>query len=927
MLGGQIIRTNPLRIVLFNARSIRNKFSELRALLTVENIDVVGITESWIHGDTRDFSGEYMIPGYKMAHKDRIGREGGGVLLYIRDSLDCVDCNVQIDHEVIGVDLKLGSITYRLLLVYRPPHRHQDDDADLYGRLGNLIDNLPSIILGDFNCHINWENREGDGEGKRLLDFASDNFLTQWVREPTRGNNVLDLVFTTEDNIVTDLSVDECLGGSDHNIIRFSVSLPLTRRRIPVTQKLDFRRANFNGLRQYISRLEPMQCEAANTLWSMFKEKFMEGQSEFIPLRQASNASVQPKWFTREIGIAIRARKQAYQKWTRSKLQRDKNAYIHLCRRVKGLVRKAKREEELRVANLCKENPKEFFGYVNSHKPIKHQIGPLEDSQGVVHVADMDMANILNDYFVSVYTRENSNDVPVLGITHEGQTLDSILCTVDEVTTRIEKLNQYKSPGPDGFLPRVLREVSRQVASHLTAVFNKSLESGVIPEDWRFANVTPIYKKGDRKSPGNYRPISLTSVVGKMLESIITDEIVDHLENHNLIVDSQHGFRQKRSCLTNLLEFFHDMMREHDKDRAVDVLYLDFQKAFDKVPHGKLMSKVRALGIGGKVADWIQNWLSGRKQRVVVNGTASRWSSVTSGVPQGSVLGPLLFIIYINDIDIGLLSKVSKFADDTKLGANVSSPEGVQQLQADLQKLGEWSEKWQMPFNLGKCKVMHIGHANPRSNYSLLGSDIEATDLEKDLGVLISSDLKFSKQCTEVEKKAQRLLGYIKRQFQFRNKEIVLTLYNSLIRPHLEYAVQFWSPTLRKDIERLERVQARATKLIPSIRHRGYERRLQELGLFSLETRRLRGQLIEVFKLLHGFENVDYRKLFKLSENPTRNNGWKLDPPRFRTTLCGNFFSYKIVNTWNDLPSHVVNSTSVDMFKSRLDIILHTLAA
>ena len=888
---------------------------------------MVGITESWIHADTRDFSGEYMIPRYSMVHKDRIGREGGGVLLYIKDSLESADCNVQSDHEVIGVDLNFGSATYQLLLVYRPPHQHQEKDVDLYDRLGNLVENRPSIILGDFNCRINWEDREGDAEGKRLLDFASDNFLTQWVKEPTRGNSVLDLVFTTEDNIVTDLSVDECLGGSDHNLIRFSASLPVAKQKTARTHKLDFRRADFCALREYISRLEPVEGEAVDCLWNTFKNQFMNGQAESIPLRQTRIASIQPKWFTREIGTAIKARKRAYQRWSTSKLQGDRVEYTQLCRRVKVLVRKAKRNEELRVANLCKENPKEFFGYVNSRKPIKHQIGPLVDSEGVIRVTDMDIANILNDYFISVYTRENSNAVPRPGITHDGDTLDNILCTAEIVTNKIEKLNPYKSPGPDGFLPRVLREVSRQVAPHLTIVFNKSLESGVIPEDWKLANVTPIYKKGDRKSAGNYRPISLTSVVGKMLESIITDAIVEHLETHNLIMDSQHGFRQKRSCLTNLLEFFHEMMREHDKDRAVDVLYLDFQKAFDKVPHGKLMSKVRALGIGGKVADWIGNWLSGRKQRVVVNGTASNWSAVTSGVPQGSVLGPLLFIIYINDIDIGLLSKVSKFADDTKLGANVSSPEGVEQLQADLHKLGVWSEEWQMPFNLGKCKVMHIGHANPRSVYSLLGSDIETTDLEKDLGVLISSDLKFSKQCIEVEKKAQRLLGYIKRQFQFRNKEIVLTLYNSLIRPHLEYAVQFWSPTLRKDIERLERVQARATKLIPSIRHRGYERRLQALGLFSLETRRLRGQLIEVFKMLNAFENVDYRKLFKLSENPTRNNGWKLDPPRFRTTLCGNFFSYKIVNTWNELPSHVVGSTSVDMFKNRLDKVLHTLVS
>ena len=515
--------------------------------------------------------------------------------------------------------------------------------------------------------------------------------------------------------------------------------------------------------------------------------------------------------------------------------------------------------------------------------------------------------------------------MPSPGLVHEGEALSRIRCTSEEVSKRIGNLNRFKSPGPDGFLPRVVREVQNEMAPFLAEIFNKSLETGEVPEDWKLANVTPIFKKGDHECPKNYRPISLTSIIVKLLEGILVDKIVDYLELHNLITDSQHGFRRHRSCLTNLLEFFHVMLSEYDRSRAIDILYLDFQKAFDKVPHCRLMSKVSALGVSTEVTNWIRSWLTGRQQRVIINGVSSEWTPVTSGVPQGSVLGPLLFIIYVNDIDIGLLSVISKFADDIKLGANVKDPEGVEQLRMDLNRLGEWSETWQMPLNLEKCKVMHIGQANSKSDYSLQGKAMVVTDLEKDLGVLISSDLKFSKQCIEVEKKAQKLLGYIKRQFKYRNKEIVLTLYNALIRPLLEYAVQFWSPALRKDIERLEKVQARATKLIPSLRRLSYEDRLRALDLFPLETRRLRGQLIEVFKILNGFDNVDYSKMFSLNTNTTRNHGWKLELKRFSTSICGNFFTYKICSTWNKLPSEVVNSSSVEQFKKRVDCILHTL--
>ena len=294
-------------------------------------------------------------------------------------------------------------------------------------------------------------------------------------------------------------------------------------------------------------------------------------------------------------------------------------------------------------------------------------------------------------------------------------------------------------------------------------------------------------------------------------------------------------------------------------------------------------------------------------------------------MPQGSVLGPLLFIIYINDIDIGLTSKLAKFADDTKLGINAADESAIQELQADLNKLGEWSSNWQMPFNVDKCKVMHIGYNNQNARYTLQGKEIQSVDQEKDLGVIISNDFKFSKQCIKAEKSAQKMVGYIKRQFRCRNKDIVMPLYNSLVRPQLEYAVQFWSPTLRKDVVRLEAVQRRATKMIPSIRHLGYEARLESLNLYSLETRRLRGQLIETFKIFQGFTKVDYSDMFTLNNNQTRNNGWKIDLKRYNTSLCGNFFTYKIGNIWNKLPADVVNSDTVDQFKRKLDKIIHSL--
>ncbi|MCP3680870.1 MAG: hypothetical protein GY782_11710, partial [Gammaproteobacteria bacterium] len=230
--------------------------------------------------------------------------------------------------------------------------------------------------------------------------------------------------------------------------------------------------------------------------------------------------------------------------------------------------------------------------------------------------------------------------------------------------------------------------------------------------------------------------------------------------------------------------------------------------------------------------------------------------NVTSGVPQGSVLGPVLFLIYIDDIDEGLSCKISKFADDTKIGNRVDTPNHRLMIQRDLDKVYEWSQKWQMCFNIDKCKVLNVGSNNINSRYNMNSTVLDSVTKEKDLGVTISDDLKPSHQCTEAIKKANKLVGFIGRAFEFKSDKIILTLYNSLVRPHLEYCVQFWSPYYKKDIEKLERVQRRVTKMIPRLRNKSYEDRLKNLNLFNLSKRRMRGDLIQVFKILKGKDNM-----------------------------------------------------------------------
>ena len=276
-------------------------------------------------------------------------------------------------------------------------------------------------------------------------------------------------------------------------------------------------------------------------------------------------------------------------------------------------------------------------------------------------------------------------------------------------------------------------ETVKQISIPLARVFNLSLKEGVVPFDWKEANIIQLFKKGSRNKSENCRPVSLTSVICKLLERLIKDHMVDFLVKHNLLNSSQHGFLKARSCLTNMLCFLEEITKWIDVGSPVDIIYLDFQKAFDKVPHQRLLLKLKAHGIGDSITDWIEQWLTDRRQRVVVYGEVSNWKSVLSGVPQGSVLGPILFLIYINDLDDSITSNILKFADDIKLFRKLNTDGDKQHLQNDLDRLVKWSEKWQILFNFGKCKCLHTGHGNLDVNYKIGDTVLGTTVKEKNL--------------------------------------------------------------------------------------------------------------------------------------------------------------------------------------------------
>jgi hypothetical protein len=531
------------------------------------------------------------------------------------------------------------------------------------------------------------------------------------------------------------------------------------------------------------------------------------------------------------------------------------------------------------------------------------------------------MAELLNSFFSSVFTREDTEHIPA-ATDMETNILEEVSITEKMVREKIRNLKTESAAGPDEIGPKLLQELEAVVALPLVDIFRESVRTGEVPEDWKRANVTPIFKKGAKTDPGNYRPVSLTSVCCKLLESVLRDALMNHLAGNNLLNPSQHGFMPGKSCSTNLLEFFEKTTKVIDAGKPFDVIFLDFAKAFDKVPRERLLEKLRAHGVRGRVLAWIRNWLSGRKQRVVLNGKFSSWAEVLSGVPQGSVLGPILFLIFINDLDCAalLIDILRKFADDTKLGQTVDSMEEKELLQQALNSLCEWAETWGMEFNVKKCKVMHLGHNNTGHTYTMNNQQLTTTEEERDIGVCVSKNLKPSMQCAQAAKTAQTVLSQLTRAFHYRDRHIFKRLYVQYVRPHLEFATVAWAPWLEADKAVLEKIQQRAVAAISGLKGTTYEEKLKELGLTTLEERRHQADMVQTFKILRGIDNVKSETWFQKVDTTGRLTRSAADPLNLKTQAARleirrNFFSNRAVDGWNLVPSELKNARTVQYFK------------
>ena len=453
-------------------------------------------------------------------------------------------------------------------------------------------------------------------------------------------------------------------------------------------------------------------------------------------------------------------------------------------------------------------------------------------------------------------------------------------------------------------------------------LFQASLDQGVVPPDWKTANVVPLFKKGDKSKAENYRPISLTSITCKVLEHVVFSNIMSHFDKFKILDDAQHGFRKNRSCVSQLVTTLFDFVNTLNNKEQTDAILLDFSKAFDKVDHLGLISKLAHYGIRGPLLEWTSSFLIGRKQCVVVDGKASKLTNVLSGVPQGTVLGPLFFLIYINDIskNLSVGTKIRLFADDSLLYRTIRSAKDCEILQKDLNTLQQWEKLWKMEFHPGKCYLLQISNKKNPVNfvYNIHDTALTKVDSAKYLGVIIDSKLNWKKQYSSLITSCKQSLSFIRRNLPKAPSKIKEQCYKTLVRPKLEYACPVWDPHHKIHIDNIEKVQRAAARFVTGnyrMESGNTLINLKNLGWDTLEERRLQTKLTIFQKGRLGDIDIPTDHLI-LNTRPTRRGGGGLSYQK----ECSRVDTYKYsfypstTRLWNQLPTNVKNCTKIDHF-------------
>ena len=954
-----------------NATSVQRwKLEYLANLIDTSSIfyPIIAVSETWIkpgiHTDA-----QVSIDNYRVHRSDRIKRDRGGTLIYTHNSLPVTQSDSFDDDFCEAIFLTSLPSKLMIACIYKPCDAPLTSLYKLLSFLENCIDKTAEsdcytkVILGDFNFPEMWTYDSNDAtfkseSEKSLMKFMEKYFLSQYVDVRTREQNILDLCLTNNDRLVHHVT-SEKHELSDHNVIEILV--PHTEFDIPGKHNLPPQKKlhGFNALNLFKANYDNICTELGAINWdALWNDSTLE---DFPKLLQNTVLEICKKHAPAKSSTKKRPpHKRAYQSTLRKKRKLTtrlaclksvnplsprikilENLIKSLLNNLKSFTFSHQYEKEKKAVERIKSNPKYFYSFAKKFSKTKQNISQLITDDNIVLTNRKAIADSLQDQFCSAFSNPDNPKKSIPSNKSPSASLSNISFSVEDILEAIDDIN-VNSSCPDFSIPAViLKKCKSYLCKPLFTMWQESLRSGIVPAFYKHQLITPLHKKGSRSRSLNYRPVSLTAHEIKIFERVLRQRMVEFLEENVLLSCKQHGFRKGRSCLTQLLQQYDAILTNLLSRNETDVIYLDFAKAFDKVDHKILLKKLSNIGIQGKLLDWLDSFLCDRSQTVVVDGVFSYLALVISGVPQGTVLGPLLFLIYLNDISNCIQhSNISCFADDSRVFRAISTCSDSQLLQHDLLAVSQWSEENNMKLHDDKFVYLNF-NARP-NNFALAhlpfykenlwyktssGNILEACSSVSDLGITLSENFDWSPHISIIVNKAKQKAGWALSVFSDRSPLVMITLFKSMIRSLLEYACPVWCGLSLQNLRDLEAIQRSFTnKIICPAYVSGYWDRMQYLKIRSLQRRRERYSILHMWKVLNEKVSNDLNISFYESSR----YGVQACVPSLNTsssskaqTLYDSSFAVVGPKLWNLVPKSVKQCSSLNSFKSGLDNFLN----